>query len=143
MKIRINIPALIVAWFGFLAILFLVPLQTFSQGVPKAYEAETYHSKLNGQSVTFILANGYIAASSVKLFIPSHKKPVVFQADNAVEDENNRLKFVTYLPGRHDYFVMDNMQPAYDDVPAYIAGKYYSDNKVIPVKFWLVKYRKC
>jgi len=123
-----------------LAMFIFIPIYTIAQGVPKAYEPVRYSGKVNGQAARFILANGYIGASFLKLHIPGHHKTVVFEPDKGVGDEKNRLKFVTYLKGRFDYFVMDNMQDSYDENPGYFRGKYYLNHQVFPVKFRRIKH---
>lgn len=122
------------------AVFFFIPLQGIAQGVPKAYEAISYHGTVNGQAATFILANGYIGASSLKLHHPGYKKSIVFEPDQGVGDEKNRLKLITYQKGRLDYFIMSNMQDTYDENPEYIVGNYYLNHRVFLVKFWLIKH---
>jgi len=122
------------------AVFFLIHFQGIAQGVPKAYEPVNYSGKVNGQTVRLILANGYIGASSLKLSIPGNHKPIVFQADQGVGAQENRVKFVNELKGRHDYFVMDNMQDSYDENPEYLNGKYYLNHRVFPVKFLLIRH---
>jgi hypothetical protein len=63
-----------------------------------------------------------------------HKKPIVFEASSGVADEHDQMKFITYQPGRKDYFILDDMQDGYESVPAGIKGKYVINGKVIPVK---------
>jgi len=121
-------------------VFFFIPLQSIAQGVSKAYEAISYHGTVNGQAATFILANGYIGASSLKLHHQGYKKPIVFEPDQGVGDEKNRLKFITYQKGRLDYFIMSNMQDTYDENPGYIVGNYYLNHRVFLVKFWLIKH---
>ena len=122
-----------------LALFIFIPMQTIAQGVPKAYEAINYRGIVNGQTARFVLANGYIGASSMKLFIAGNKKPILFEPDQGVSDEKYRLKFIPNQIGRHDYFIMNNMQEAYDENPAYMEGNYYLDHQVSPVKFKLIK----
>lgn len=125
-----------------LSIFYLIPLQTLAQGVPKAYESVTYRASMKGRPLTLVLANGYIAASSIKMLPNTAGRVIVFEPDAGTEDQNNRLKFIPIPTGRQDYFIMDNMQSAYEEIPAYLAGKYYLDHQIIPVKFQLVKKRK-
>ncbi len=120
----------------FSLVVFLFPLGIFAQGVPKAFEAVTYRASLNGHAVTFILANGYIAGSMIKLHVPGDKKPVVFRPEGGEADEGNRLKFVN---DSKEYVILYNMQAAYDEIPGSINGKFYTNHKVKPLKFWLIK----
>jgi hypothetical protein len=126
----------------FLLVAFLAPCQTFAQGVPKAYEAISYHGKVNGQRAIFILAAGYIGASSVKMYMPGKTKPFVFEPDAGVADEHNRLKFIPAKPGGINYFILNNMQETYEETPALITGSYFLNNKKIPVKFYASKSKR-
>jgi hypothetical protein len=126
----------------YLMVVLLMPSLVFAQGVPKAYELDAYRGKVNGHTVILMLANGYIAASTLKIYTINSRKPVVFEPANWDEDKNDRLKFVTQQQGTHGYFVLYNMQSGYEDVPDWISGKFYSDRKIIPVKLRLVKRPK-
>ncbi len=126
-------------YFICLMLILSAPLLAHAQGVPKAYEAINYQGKVNSKQVRFSLAEGYISASSLKMYLPGKIRPLVFEPDAGVADANNRLKFIPVPQGRPDYFILDNMQEAYDEIPAYIAGSYFFNNKKIAVKFWVVK----
>ncbi|MGZ3874022.1 MAG: hypothetical protein ACXVJD_13965 [Mucilaginibacter sp.] len=125
-----------------LLMLCFISLKGLAQGVPKAYEAINYYGKANGRPVKFVLADGYIGASSIKMYIKTQNKPVFFEPDAGTADEQGRLKFVAGNPGNFGYFVLDNMQGAYDDTPAVITGIYIFNGKKVPVKFGLVKPRR-
>ncbi|MBB6108658.1 hypothetical protein SAMN05421821_102107 [Mucilaginibacter lappiensis] len=111
-----------------------------AQGVPKAYEAFDYSGTVNGKVVRFSLADGYIGASYLHMYLTGKAKPVYFQPDVGIADEHNKLKFVPFPKGRSGYFILDNIQEAYDKNPAYIVGNYYLNHKVFPVKFRLIKH---
>lgn len=123
-------------------IAFSSSLHACAQGVPKAYEAISYRGMVNGRLVVFVLADGYIGASSLKMYLPGKMKPVVFEPDAGVGDEHNRLKFVSARPGTDEYLILDNMQDVYEKTPAFIAGYYFLNHKKIPVKFRPVKSHK-
>jgi hypothetical protein len=127
---------------GFMMAILCLSVPLFAQGVPKAYEAIKYQGKLNGSTVKFSLANGYIGASSLSLFMPGKLKPLMFQPDAGVADEHNRLKFVPGAQNGSGYFIMDNMQETYDNSPVFISGKYYLKGKMITVKLWQVKTKR-
>jgi hypothetical protein len=123
-------------------LLCLASLRMFGQGVPKAYEAVNYRGKVNGSLVRLMLANGYIGASSVKLLLPGKAKPLVFEPDAGVADADNRLKFAPINQAYSQYFILDHMQDAYEEIPAFITGNYFFNGEKVTVKFWLMKSRK-
>lgn len=123
-------------------VLCLISLNTLGQGVAKAYETTTYQGKVNGRLVSFNLANGYIGASSLKMYLPGKTKPLVFEPDGGVADGHSRLKFVAVNRSIIDYFILNNMQEAYDEMPAFIDGGYFLNNKKVTVKFGLVRAHK-
>ncbi len=125
-----------------LVLLCLISLQTLGQGVPKAYEAINYQGKINGRPAKFILASGYIGASSIKISLPGQQKNLVFYPNSGVADAQNRLKFITAGQTNAGYFILGNMQEAYEETPAFIAGSYFLDGKKIPFKLALVRPRK-
>ena len=122
--------------------LCLICPQSLGQGVPKAYEAIQYQGKANNKLVKFILANGYIGASTLKLSVPGKKKLTSFEPEAGVADEHNRLKFIAANSNVPEYFIMDNMQEAYEDTPQSVSGLYFLNGKKIHVKLELVKGRK-
>lgn len=122
--------------------LCLIGLQTLGQGVPKAYETIYYQGKANGRLVKLMLANGYIGASTLKLTVPGKKKPMVFDPDAGVADEHNRLKFVIADQNDREYFILDNMQEAYEETPTVITGIYYFTGKKIAVKLGWLKHHQ-
>lgn len=126
-------------YFVFFMLILSASLLAHTQGVPKAYEVRNYQGKVNGKQVRFSLADGYIGASFLKMYLPGEIKPLIFEPDAGVADANKRLKFISVIQGRPDYFILDNMQEAYDETPTYIAGSYFFNNKKIAVKFWVVK----
>jgi hypothetical protein len=121
-----------------LVVFCLISLQTLGQGVPKAYEVVNYQCNLSGRTVKFMLANGYIGASAIKI-IRAKMKPLRFVPAAAVADEQNSLKFVSARQDNPDYFILENMQDGYEELPALINGKYHSRSKTTPVKLWLLK----
>lgn len=122
--------------------LCLICLQSFGQGVPKAYEAINYHGKTNGRLVKFILANGYIGASTLKLSVPRQTKSISFEPETGVPDEHNQLKFIAASPNDQEYFILNNMQETYEETPRSVSGIYFLNGKKVPVKFDLVKIRE-
>lgn len=122
--------------------LCLICLQTFGQGVPKAYEAINYQGKANGKLVKLMLANGYIGASTLKLSVPGKTRLISFEPDAGVANEHNRLKFINASQNDLEYFILDNMQEAYEEIPVLITGIYFLKGNKIPVKFRLVKKHK-
>jgi hypothetical protein len=122
--------------------LCLVGLQTLGQGVPKAYEPIYYKGKADGRPVKLMLANAYIDASTLEITVPGKNKPRVFEPETGVADEHNRLKFVAADQNDREYFILDNMQEAYEETPKVITGIYYLKGKKIPVKLGWVKHRK-
>ena len=120
----------------FILLLVVLPFCGFAQ---KAYETEQYTGKLNGRIMRLALANGYIAASTISLFNTSKNKPVLFIPDMGTADDQSRLTFHSTLKNRQDHFMLNNMLDAYEQLPAYISGKYYLNKQVITVKFRLVK----
>jgi len=122
--------------------LCLICLQSLGQGVPKAYEAINYQGKANGRLVKFMLANGYIGASALKLSVPRKTKPISFEPEAGVADEHNRLKFITASSNDQEYFIMENMLEVYEQTPRSISGIYFLNGKKIPVKFESVKGRR-
>ena len=128
--------------YSLLAMLCLISLQAFSQGVPKAYESIYYQGKVNRHIVKFLLANGYIGVSALKIYLAAKTRPLVFEPDASVADERNQLKFVPVLAGSPGYFILNNMQEAYDETPACVTGNYFLNNKITPVKLRLLKVRR-
>ncbi|WP_158796090.1 hypothetical protein [Pedobacter sp. L105] len=122
--------------------LCLISFETLCQGVPKAYDAVNYKGKVKGRLVKLILANGYIGASSLNFFMLGKTKPLVFVPDAGVANELNRLKFVAVNKNEPAYFILDNMQDAYEETPAFITGDYFLNSKKIPFKLAKVKYPK-
>ena len=110
-------------------------LQTLAQGMPKAYNAINYQGKINGRLVKFILADGYIGASFIKMGLPGQKKPLVFEPEADVADVQNRLKFIAMGKNNSNYFILDNMQDAYEETPAYITGVFFLTAKKYLLNF--------
>jgi hypothetical protein len=125
-----------------LAVFCLISLQTLGQGVPKAYEEINYQGKVNGRAAKFILASGYIGASSIKIYLPGQNKRLVFYPESGVADVQDRLKFITAGRGNAGYFILDNMQEANEGTPAFIQGSYFLDGKTFPFKLILVRSSK-
>ena len=125
-----------------LIILCLLSIQTFGQGVPKAYEGINYQGKVNSWPIRLMLANGYIGASYIKLYAPGQKKPLVFEPAAGVADEHNRLKFITEKQNDPAYFILANMQDAYEEIPNTITGTSFVNGKKMPVTFRLIRHDK-
>lgn len=119
----------------FVIILTLAPLITMAQ---KAYETVNYNGKINAQTIAFKLANGYIGASEVSLSSSPKAKPVVYLPDSGVPDSDNKLTFKNEKVA-HRYFIMNDMQEAYDRPPAIIYGIFISGNKSVQIKLRLEK----
>lgn len=122
-------------YFVFLILLVLVQVKSLAQGVPKAYERINYRGTVSGKLVRLVLANGYIGASSLELSVSGQKRSEVFQPEAGVADEQNRLKFIPLRQNDHGYFVLDNMQEAYAQIPSVIPGAYFLNDKKILIKF--------
>jgi hypothetical protein len=122
--------------------LCLICLQSLGQGVPKAYEVINYQGKANGRLMKFMLANGYIGASTLEIAAFGKSKPRLFEPEAGVADEHNQLKFKAANPNNQEYFIIDNMQEAYEETPRSISGMYFLNGKKKTVKLELVRGRK-
>ncbi|HMG08470.1 MAG TPA: hypothetical protein VK609_08170 [Mucilaginibacter sp.] len=120
----------------FILLLVVRPFCGFAQ---KAYETEQYTGKLNGRTIQLALANGYIGTSKISLFNTDKGKPVLFIPDMGTADDQSRLTFHSTQKRWQGYFMLNNIQDVYEQLPAYINGKYYLNKKIIAVKFRLVK----
>jgi hypothetical protein len=114
-------------------LLATAPLCTIAQ---KAYETASYSGKLKGQTIAFKLANGYIGASEINLRISPKAKPILFMADSGAPDSGNQLTFKNDKAGA-GYFILKNMQDAYDQLPIIIYGVFITDDQSLPVKLTL------
>lgn len=121
--------------YGLWCILFLLvsPCRGYAQ---KAYELVRYTGKLQGKIVRLDLGNGYIGASKVSLIINPKQKPQIFLPESGVPDAPFILR--STQKGINDYFILDKMQDAFEELPAVINGKYLFNKKVLPVKFYLI-----
>lgn len=88
-----------------------------------------------------MLANRVYRSKFDKI-VPAQKKSLGFEPESGVADALHRLKFVTADPGNAGFFMLDNMQEAYEETPAFIAGSYFLKSKKIAVKLALVRSRK-
>lgn len=118
----------------FILLLAAVPFRSLAQ---KAFETVNYKGKLNNKVIRLALANGYIGASSIKF--TSKGKSLVFSPDSGVPDEHNKLIFRLAKYQQPNYFILSNMQEAYQELPLFINGEYYNNKKFTLVKFYLVK----
>lgn len=121
----------------FILLLALFPLSGIAQ---KAYETERYSGKLQGQTIELKLADGYIGASEIKLLAPHSSKIILYRPDSGVPDENYQITFSADGKTGAGYFILKNMQDAYDELPAAIYGQFKSGNKILAVK--LLKSRR-
>lgn len=123
-----------------LVLFCLSSLNALGQGIPKAYEEIHYRGKVNGEQVKFTLANGYIGASLIRFYTAGHNRPVAFQRESGTADEQRHLKFIA-TQGNVGYFIIDNMQEAYEDPPTFIAGRYFSKGQKLPIKLVMIRSR--
>ena len=119
---------------------FYFPLFASSQ-VPKAYDMVNYNSSLKGKLVKLHLADGYLGYSSISFYTASKKKPVKFEPAASGPDEQDRLKFITYQPGHHEFFVLDSLFETYETTLTIINGRFYSGRQTIKVTFRLARSR--
>jgi len=128
--------------FLLLMLVLNTPLFIYAQGVPKAFEAYDYAGAVDGRLVRFNLADGYIGASYIQLFLTAGKKPLKFEPDAGTPNENNQLKFIPFPESRSGYFLLHNVQAVYDNLPSRITGYYFLKNKKTRVRLVLIVSHK-
>lgn len=116
-----------------ITLLATMPLFTLAQ---KAYETVSYSGKIKGKTITLKLANGYIGASELSLSTSAPKATIAFKPESGVPDENNQLVFKS-PKAANGFFLIKNMQEAYDQPPAAIYGVYNLGAQTLPVKLLL------
>jgi hypothetical protein len=114
-------------------LLAIAPLCTIAQ---KAYETANYSGKIKGQTIAFKLANGYIGASEISLKTSPKAKPVVYIPESGSPDADSKLTFKSDKTTT-SYFIINDMQEAYDKLPAIIYGIFISGNKSTAIKLTL------
>jgi hypothetical protein len=116
------------------ALFYCVPSAIFAQGVPKAFAPIYYQGKVYGNSIRFKLADGYIGASIIRMKLNKKGHALIFQPESGTADEHNQLKFLPFPKSNSGYFILDNMQEAYEDTPLHIKGYYFFHDKKILLK---------
>ena len=119
----------------FLVVLLILSLPVFTSA-QKAYDAYYYKGSTQNISVSFTLADGYIAACELKTTDLTSKKTSSFLPETGAPDEMKRMKFYHYsTSGKKftDYFIIDGMEEMYDSLPKIIYGKYYFNNSSYPL----------
>jgi hypothetical protein len=118
-----------------LVIFFLAtaPLGAIAQ---KAYETANYSGKIKGQIVSFKLANGYIGASELSLRSSTKATPVLYTPDSGTPDSDQKIRFKS-TKATAGYFIVKNMQDAYDQLPVIISAVFITGNQSLPVKLTL------
>jgi hypothetical protein len=116
-------------------IIFLLAALPFCSMAQKAYETANYSGKVKGKTITLKLANGYIGASEIGLVTP-HKPTLSFKPESGAPDSNNELAFKTNK-ATDGFFLLKDMQNAYDQLPVLIYGVYTSGNQSVPIKLSL------
>jgi hypothetical protein len=111
-------------------LLALAPLCTIAQ---KAYETVNYNGKIKGKTISFKLANGYIGASEISFKTSPKAKPTVYIPESGSPDSDNKLTFKSDK-ATNSFFIIQDMQDAYDRPPAIIYGIFISGNKSVPIK---------
>ncbi|MEO6523502.1 MAG: hypothetical protein ABIN91_17595 [Mucilaginibacter sp.] len=111
-------------------LLACLPLGAIAQ---KAYETELYTSTLKGKKVKLSLANGYAGASVISWYTHGKNKPILFIPESGVPNED-----YVFRPEKErdpGYFILKNIQEAYNHLPRYIKGYYLSGKFSLPLKF--------
>ncbi|MGF7079563.1 hypothetical protein [Mucilaginibacter sp. UYCu711] len=118
-----------------IALLFFltIPLCSIAQ---KAYETANYSGKIKGQTITLKLANGYIGASEISLRRSPKAKPVLYAPDSGTPDSDNKISFKSDK-ATAGYFIVKNMQDAYDRLPVIIYVIFITGTQSLPVKLTL------
>jgi hypothetical protein len=114
----------------FVLILIALPLFSLSQ---KAYDAIYYRDTMQDIAVKFTLANGYIRACELITRNIKTKKSSKFLPEKGVSNDSGKIKFYHYSPSEKtspDYFILEDIEEYYDNVPEKIYGKYYSAGNV-------------
>ncbi|WP_143014216.1 hypothetical protein [Mucilaginibacter pineti] len=124
----------------FILLLTALPFFCFAQ---KAYELECYSGKLNGKTIRLDLANGFIGATQIVIPRKSGLAPVIYYANSGTPETNNTMLFQSKYLQKKDYFILDNMKEAYEDLPRFITGKYYFRKQLIKVKFLFLLSNCC
>lgn len=114
--------------------LIIFTCRAFAQ---KAYEIVRYTGKLQGKTIRLDLGNGYIGASKISFFISPNQKPQVYLPESGVADAPFILRN-TQATAR-DYFILNKMQDAFEELPPVINGLYLLDKKSVAVKFYIRK----
>ena len=107
------------------------PIYAFSQ---KAFEYEYYTGKTKYMTIKLSLADGYIAASEIKIVSLKTKKASKFLTETGYEQPDRKMKFYHYSPSQkefQDYFIIENIRDAYTIIPEKMKGKYYYKTHVI------------
>jgi hypothetical protein len=113
-----------------ITLLIIAPLCSIAQ---KAYETVNYGGKIRGQTISLILANGYIGASEISLKTSPKAKPLIYMPEGGAPDGDNKLTFKSTKTA-NSYFIINDMRDAYDRPPATIYGIFISGNKSVAVK---------
>lgn len=112
--------------------LLIFPVLAFSQ---KAYESVYYKGSTQNITITFDLADGYIAASQIITKDEKTKKTSLFLPEDGVELPNKAMKFIHYsVSGKYftDYFVLKGLENCVEILPDKINGKYYFKGVAYP-----------
>jgi hypothetical protein len=118
-----------------IALIFFLttPLCTIAQ---KAYETANYSGKVKGRIITLKLANGYIGASEISLRSTPKAKPVFYTPDSGTPDSDQKMRFKSDK-AVNGYFIVKNMQDAYDQLPVIIDAVFITRNQSFSVKLTL------
>jgi hypothetical protein len=103
----------------------------------KAYEAVYYKGRLGDKIIRFVLGNGYIGASELKLYL--QKKPILFYPEMGVPDQKKQIRFEAFRTGRKDYFILDHMEDVYEQSPSSISGTYCSGGKIRKIQLYRLR----
>ncbi|MBD1383952.1 hypothetical protein IDJ75_01575 [Mucilaginibacter rigui] len=96
----------------------------------KAYEAVKYTGKVQNMAVRFILANGYLGASEVKLTDGKTHKTASFMPEYGYADDNKNLTFYRQNDAtKTAYFAISGMEELFETPPVKIKGIYYIKEK--------------
>jgi hypothetical protein len=107
----------------------IAPAFAYSQ---KAYEAIKYHGIVNNVSLSFTLANGYLAGCKIITTDNKTHKTSQFLPENGYVEDDKTLKFYhRSASGKTftDYFIMQGMEELLEDVPAKLQGTYHANGK--------------
>ncbi|KQM74915.1 hypothetical protein ASE74_02730 [Pedobacter sp. Leaf216] len=127
MKVFKTLAFIIIASF----ILIVSPAYVFAQ---KAFEYEYYVGKTKDMTIKLSLADGYIAASEIRTVGFKSKKTSLFLTETGYEQAGLKMKFYHDSASQKefpDYFIVDNIRDAYEQLPKEMHGEYYFKNEVI------------